>query len=64
MSSIGTGTENNMNLVMKRFLIVYYPFPGSDVTSEMEQSGKDYDDVVTMFRENYPMWSIKEVREQ
>jgi len=49
---------------LKPFLVVYMPFPDSDLTSERTEYGVDEEDAVKQFRAKYSAWRVKEVREQ
>jgi len=47
---------------LKPFLIVYLPFPDSDLKSERVEYGKDEEDAQKKFEARYPAWRVKEVR--
>ena len=47
---------------LKPFLVVYLPFPDSDLQSERIEYGKNEEDVLKKFETNYPMWRVKEVK--
>lgn len=48
-------------MTTKQFKIVYHPFPTSDLTAEMLLDAIDEEEAVKLFRENYPLWSLKSV---
>lgn len=44
------------------FIVVYYPFPQSDLTAEAFETGKDEEEVRIEFEKKNPEYRVKEVR--
>jgi len=49
---------------MKEFIIVYFPFPESDMTKEASEFGLDDADALKAFRKRNPLWRVKSVTEK
>jgi hypothetical protein len=50
-----------MNLT--KYKIICLPFQESDLEKEYEEYGKDEEDALAQFRENYPAFRVKSVIE-
>jgi hypothetical protein len=49
---------------MKEFVIVYFPFPESDMTQEAVEFGVDDEDALKAFRKRESLFRVKSVTEK
>ena len=47
---------------LREFTVVYHPFPMSDATAELKETGSDEADARRKFEKRYPAWRVKEVK--